>query len=93
MFKKILKWIKDFRKEKQRTFCYCPSCHNELISSGSFISDDEVVVYQCSKCEQYSYWNFDIAPVPLIIHLDRQPLVNKARITNMRLRGGKLKNV
>lgn len=51
----------------QRTACFCPGCDNELISSGSFVSDEEYAVYQCSECGDVSKWHFDIAPVPVLI--------------------------
>lgn len=55
------------RKPIQQTACYCPECDNELVSSGSFVSDEEVVVYQCSECGEISRWHFDTAPVPILI--------------------------
>lgn len=55
------------KKEKQTTFCYCPNCKNELISSDSFISDEDVVTYKCVKCGIVSEWNFDAAPAPILI--------------------------
>lgn len=54
-------------KRKQYLFVYCPHCKNELISSDSFVSDEEVVTYCCTKCQTVSQWNFDIAPVPILL--------------------------
>jgi len=56
------------KNPQQRTFCYCPNeeCNNELISSDSFVSDDEVVTYICTKCGTVSKWYFD-APCPILI--------------------------
>ena len=54
------------KKYKQTTFCYCPNCKNELISSGSFISDDNLVYFECVKCDVRSEWDFD-APAPILI--------------------------
>lgn len=54
------------KKEKQTTFCYCPVCKNELISSDSFVSDKEVVTYKCTKCGIVSEWDFD-APAPILL--------------------------
>jgi len=59
-----LKYDKQIR---QQTFCYCPLCFNELISSNSFVSDEEFVTYKCSKCGLVSRWDFGIAPVPILI--------------------------
>ncbi len=52
---------------KQTTFCYCPSCNNELCSSGSMISDiDGLAIYKCSRCGQLSRWDFN-HPIPLLL--------------------------
>ena len=64
MFKRILKYL---FKPKQYLFVYCPNCRNELISSNSFVSDEEVVIYCCSECKTVSRWSFDIAPFPILI--------------------------
>lgn len=58
------------RKDKQTTFCYCPNCKTELISSNSFISDEEVVTYKCVKCGVISEWDFD-APSPILLKNER----------------------
>ena len=60
-------------KPKQLTFCYCPECRNELISSNSFVSDlyingENEVTYNCTKCGHISKWNFDIAPIPILMN-------------------------
>ena len=60
-------YIEKLDKFNQQTFCYCPLCFNELISSDSFVSDEDVVTYKCSKCGLVSRWDFGIAPVPVLI--------------------------
>lgn len=60
----MLKMFK--KKQKQTTYCYCPECNNELISSNSFLKDDGYVTYKCSKCGYVSVWSFDF-PVPILI--------------------------
>lgn len=60
-----------FRRPKpqppeQTTFCYCQQCGNELISSGSFMEDTDLVRYVCARCGYLTEWLFD-APVPLLI--------------------------
>lgn len=62
---------KKYDEPTQRTACYCPECNNELISSGSFVSDEKYVVYQCSKCGDVSKWYFD-APVPILVRNNNQ---------------------
>lgn len=57
-------------KSEQRTFCYCSNCKTELISTDSFIVDTyvnntNVVHYNCKTCGKDSYYNFDIAPMPI----------------------------
>lgn len=54
------------KKNRQKTFCYCPNCKNELISSHSLENDTDFVYFKCSKCGQKSKWDFD-APTPLLI--------------------------
>jgi len=60
--------IKELKKPKQYTFCYCPECKNELCGSDSFIgyTKDGLVLYKCSKCEKETKWYFD-TPAPFII--------------------------
>jgi len=53
-------------RPRQRTWCFCPKCRNDLCSSGSFVSDLEWVTYRCSKCGHTSRWHFD-APVPILL--------------------------
>lgn len=57
---------KKYEEASHQTACYCPECENELTRSGSFVSDNEYVVYQCSKCGDVSKWYFD-APVPILV--------------------------
>jgi hypothetical protein len=70
MNKKKVKQFVEFLKFKiigQRTFCYCPKCDNELCKD-SFCSDvDGLVTYVCSQCSEIVVFNFDIAPVPILI--------------------------
>lgn len=64
-----------FNKKKkkyiQSTFCYCPSCNNELISSRSFVKDDELVYYKCVNCKTESKWYFE-APVPILVSFENK---------------------
>lgn len=50
----------------QTTFVYCPKCGCELISSDSFVFDEELVTYKCVKCGVISEWDFD-SPAPILI--------------------------
>lgn len=55
------------RKPKQSTYCYCPKCNNELVSSNSFVEDnDGIVKYRCSKCGEITFWDFIHYPVPFL---------------------------
>lgn len=61
--------LKIFKKKKnnQTTFCYCPKCRNELISSNSFDKEDGYYTYfKCKKCNYYSMWDFN-CPAPILI--------------------------
>jgi len=55
-------------KNKQLCFCYCPECNNELCGTNSFVSDvNGIVTYECSKCEVVSQFDFNVAPVPILV--------------------------
>lgn len=55
------------RRPKQSTYCYCPRCNNELVSSNSFVADrDGIVEYQCSRCNEITFWDFARYPVPYL---------------------------
>lgn len=55
------------RKQKQSTFCHCPRCNNELVSSNSFVADrDGIVEYRCNKCGEKTFWDFARYPVPYL---------------------------
>lgn len=63
----IKKLIKKFKNRKQRIFCYCPRCRNELVSSDSFVEDrDGIVKYKCSQCGNVTFWDFIHFPVPYL---------------------------
>ena len=68
-FKKIYNLAVKAKKPKQGTFCYCPKCKNELISSGSFVSDEKLVTYKCTDCGTVTEWLFD-APAPILWIID-----------------------
>ena len=65
--KELNYYLRKLNNHKQKTFCYCPLCGNELINSDSFVSDEDVVTYKCTKCLLVSRWDFDSAPVPVLI--------------------------
>lgn len=64
------------KKYSQTTFCYCPKCDNELISSGSFVKDTELVKYQCIECGTVTKWLFD-SPVPLLLYVDGERYIHR----------------
>lgn len=50
-----------------RTQCFCNKCKNELISSGSYLKEDNnYVYYKCKDCNSESKWIFD-TPVPILV--------------------------
>jgi len=46
--------------------CYCPQC-KEPLNDQADCTDEEFVTYTCSVCGTVSKWNFDIAPVPILM--------------------------
>lgn len=66
----IVAYLIGKKKNKQTTFVYCPNCDNELISSDSFVKDEDFVYYKCSECDIESIWDFD-APAPILIRYDK----------------------
>ncbi len=51
------------------TFLKC-NCGNELITSGSFITEsDNEVIYRCTDCKEFSIWDFG-APIPIQLKFD-----------------------
>lgn len=62
----------DRKLSKQHTFIYCPKCKNELISSDSFIKDEDgILKYKCTKCGNVSFWDFIHYPIPYLITCGR----------------------
>lgn len=59
-------FFKTKKKEKQKTFIYCPKCNTELIKNGLFIKDEDgVLEYGCPKCGTTSFWDFSF-PTPYL---------------------------
>ena len=64
-------YIKARRPPKQTCFVYCPNCHNELVSSNSFVEDhDGIVEYKRDMCGWVSFWDFAHYPVPYLLEYD-----------------------
>lgn len=71
---KYLDWYDVDWAEKPILFLRCINCENELISSGSFVSDNEDgVKYICTDCGRISIWNFDLFAVPVEITDGKYP--------------------
>lgn len=53
--------------EEQTTYIYCPTCHTELISTGSYIGIDDKKLehFTCNICGTHSVWDFDM-PTPIL---------------------------
>ena len=68
--KKINRFFKRHLPFEQNTHIMC-SCGNELIGSGSFVSDtynkkgENHVIYGCINCGRIHDYTFDVAPVPV----------------------------
>lgn len=66
----VIVWLWPKMKSRPRTKCFCPACREDLVSNGSCIEDGDLVYYQCTNCGNKSEWNFDIAPVALVVRSD-----------------------
>lgn len=69
------KW-RDLKKKsdgRDRTcWVWCPICKRDLNGdSKSFVSDEEVVTYQCATCASISTWDFD-TPAPVCLTVAEQ---------------------
>jgi predicted RNA-binding Zn-ribbon protein involved in translation (DUF1610 family) len=60
------------RHRRQTTFVYCPTCGLEQIANGCFVSDTDLVRYQCKQCGTRTEWLFD-APAPILISANGVP--------------------
>jgi len=47
--------------------CYCKKCHNPLNDGVCNNISDGVYEYICSECNTKTTFNFDIAPVPILV--------------------------
>jgi len=65
----ILKW-EEPGNGSQRTFIFCPKCSIEMVSNNYCYEDSDLVYYECGHCGNKSTYNFDIAPVPILIKSD-----------------------
>lgn len=51
--------------------CLCPKCKDVLnINPNTKYTDTDLVRYVCGECGEKSEWNFDIAPIPILINND-----------------------
>ena len=56
--------LKTKKNPTQTTFCYCPVCKSELISTNSYVGESEFTRFKCKSCGVESRWIFD-TPIPL----------------------------
>ena len=71
----ILKEEAQKRNKKQVTFCYCQTCGNELVSTKSFVNDDDgIVTYKCSFCGTVSKFDF-YAPAPILLEINNKEVL------------------
>lgn len=69
-----LKTEKEYKKRHDKVLkecgnvCYCFNCKEILNDKSTCIKlDESIYEYECSKCKSVSIFNFDIAPVPILI--------------------------
>lgn len=60
-----------YPSDRQRNFIFCPNCHVEMVSNSYCTKDEDLVYYECKHCGNKSEYNFDIAPIPVLIRSDR----------------------
>lgn len=60
-------WVRPVRD--QTTWCFCPSCGTDLVSSGAVFRDSGCVHYHCT-CGTHSQWCFEI-PTPSLLSYHR----------------------
>jgi hypothetical protein len=60
----------EIHKTAQQTFIFCQKCGIEMVSNNYCVKDEELVHYECRNCGNTSEYNFDIAPVPILIRSD-----------------------
>ncbi len=75
MIKKFLAKLKQKRREKRvikscGCICYCPHCKDILNDQADCFEWKGLVRYYCS-CKAGSTWNFDIAPVAILLSWDK----------------------
>ena len=46
--------------------CICPGC-GDYLNDQAECTDTDLVRYKCNICGMNSEWNFDIAPVPILL--------------------------
>lgn len=54
---------------EQKTFCWCPTCKEDLCSNNSFNPDSPTTVpvqYECTNCGTRSEWDFN-HPAPILL--------------------------
>lgn len=79
--------LKTKKKPRQTTFCYCPVCKSELISTNSYVGHSEFVRFKCTNCKTESKWIFD-TPVPLRLQSDIEKLLKLCECINIEIDSG-----
>lgn len=67
--KNYLDWYDIEFTSKPTLFLKC-CCNNELVTSGSFISEDDNSTWKfvCTDCREESHWTLALAPFPIRIN-------------------------
>lgn len=59
--------VECYGNKNQNTYIFCPHCGIEMVSNNYCTSDAETVMYQCVRCGCKSEYQFDLAPVPILL--------------------------
>lgn len=53
--------------EKCGCVCLCPFCNDILNDQADCKDDQDGVFYKCNNCGKCSHWDFDLAPIPVLL--------------------------
>lgn len=67
MISRLRNWLDERRSLKAcGCACFCPTCGSVLNIRGIVVKHEPHVLYRC-RCGTFSHWDFDLAPVPLLV--------------------------
>ena len=58
--------------ESLGSVCFCPRCARPLLGFSKSTSDYGIYQYTCVNCQHVSLFDFASAPVPLLVHENKE---------------------